>query len=87
MTNEWSWRAIEAYRTARRAVRRLDRDAVLAAAGGLSLDPMNAVHLLRLEALAHVAASLPQVDDLRLPTVADIRRGVAVSRGAAGRWA
>lgn len=81
MTNERSWRATDAYRTARRAVRRLDRDAVLAAAGGLSLDPMNAVHLLRLEVLAHVAASLPQVADLRLPTVADTRRAVAASRG------
>lgn len=80
MTGERSWRATEAYRTVRRAMRRLDRDGVLAAAGGLSLDPLNAVHLLRLEALAHVAASMEQVADLRHPTVSDVRQGVAVSR-------
>lgn len=71
------WRESEAFRSARRNMRDLDRESLLAALGGLALDPANAVQQLRLEALAHVAATLPASPNSLRSTVTRARKVAA----------
>jgi hypothetical protein len=75
------WRESEAFRSARRNMKALDRDSLLAALGGLALDPANAVQQLRLEALAHVAATIHPTPNEAGVTVTHARK-VAARAGA-----
>lgn len=60
----------------------LDRDGLLAALGGLALDPANAVQQLRFEALAHVAATVP-ASPTRVGVTVTRARKVATRAGTA----
>ena len=72
--NGSEWRATEAFTSARRSMKGIDRDSLLAALGGLALDPANAVQQLRLEALAHVAATIPSSSGGSKATAVQARR-------------
>lgn len=76
------WRKSNAYTAALRSMRGMNRDSLLAMLGGLSMHPANAPHLLRLEGLAHVAATLPGGSDRRHPSWSDARR--IASRAGSG---
>lgn len=80
--NGSDWRASEAFSSARRNMKGIDRDGLLAVLGGLALDPANAVQQLRLEALAHVAATVPMSVGGSKATAAQARR--FASRAGAG---
>src|SRR5437867_1509695 len=55
------------------AIGAFDRMELLKSAGGLQLIPENATHQIRLEALAHIAASLPNPKTGVVPTVHRLR--------------
>lgn len=77
MTEKWQESA--AYHVARRGMRHLDRHGLIAALAGLGMHPANAMQQLRLEALTHVAASLPVSTATRSPAHQDVRRVAAQS--------